>query len=360
MVVQRARLCIVSREPFPGSYFSTILTSKLGREDGLEIIVDRRRREPSRLSDPTKDRRRRHHVDVALAVNGFAIIAADDQPQSIDRLETDDQDRQRFEDIGSYLDRQPRAWIPRLVGASGALALAALAVWLAGYWNGPSRLSHDSPLPVSPTIDESAVAATSPSARPDSAPLSAAEVASTRPDSPRDADRITPRPRETSDAPGLPAAPSQDAASTSSATSRPLSEVRPVRSEPSPAPNDTARTAQSASSRPVSPPRAKIAKAEPAHVAGSPRAELVGEPISRGWGDSYAVRLQDPAGQPVVDASVHIIASMADGTVEDVAMGALVEPGTYRGTVPTNRSTPVELRVRVITGGEPVEVPISR
>ena len=62
----------------------------------------------------------------------------------------------------------------------------------------------------------------------------------------------------------------------------------------------------------------------------------------------------------MVDASVHIVASMADGSVEDVAMGALAEPGTYRGTVPTNRSTPVELRVRVITGGEPVEVPISR
>ena len=329
MVVQRARLCIVSREPFPGSYFSTILTSKLGHEDGLEIIVDRRRREPSRLSDPNKDRRRRPHVDVALAVNGFAIIAADDQTQPIDRVEADDQDRQRFEDVGSYLHRQPSALIPRLVGALSALTLAALAVWLAGHWNGPSRQSTESPLPVSPTVEESA----------DSAPLSAAEVASTRPDSPRDDDRITPRPRETSDASGVPGA---------------------ALKEPSPSPNDTARAAPSASSRSVSPRGATTAKTESAPLAGSPRAELVGEPVSRGWGDSYAVRLQDPSGQPVVDASVHIVASMADGTVEDVAMGALAEPGTYRGTVPTNRSTPVELRVRVITGGEPVEVPISR
>ena len=53
--------------------------------------------------------------------------------------------------------------------------------------------------------------------------------------------------------------------------------------------------------------------------------------------------------------------AMADGTVEDVAMGALAEPGTYRGTVPTNRSTPVELRVRVATGGGgSVDVPLSR
>ena len=79
---------------------------------------------------------------------------------------------------------------------------------------------------------------------------------------------------------------------------------------------------------------------------GSPRAELVSKPVSRGWGDSYAVRLLDPAGQPMVGASVQLVARMADGTVENVAMGALTERGTYRGTVPTNRSTPVDLRLR--------------
>ena len=110
----------------------------------------------------------------------------------------------------------------------------------------------------------------------------------------------------------------------------------------------------------VSPPDA-TAKAESTQLAGSPRAELVGEPTSRGWGDSYTVRVLDPAGRPLPDASVKLIASMADGTVEDVAMGALAEPGTYRGTVPTNRSTPVELRVRVATGGGgSVDVPLSR
>jgi hypothetical protein len=49
---------------------------------------------------------------------------------------------------------------------------------------------------------------------------------------------------------------------------------------------------------------------------------------------------------------------MADGTVENIAMGALPEPGTYRGTVPTGRSTPVDLRVRVSTGDKFVEVPV--
>jgi hypothetical protein len=49
---------------------------------------------------------------------------------------------------------------------------------------------------------------------------------------------------------------------------------------------------------------------------------------------------------------------MADGTVEKIAMGALPEPGTYRGTVPIGRSTPVDLRVRMTTGDESLEVPL--
>ena len=93
---------------------------------------------------------------------------------------------------------------------------------------------------------------------------------------------------------------------------------------------------------------------------GSHRAELVRGPVSRGWGDSYAVRLLDPAGKPMVVTDVLLVAQMADGTVENVAMGALPEPGTYRGTVPTGRSTPVDLRIRVTTGDESVEVPVSR
>jgi hypothetical protein len=62
----------------------------------------------------------------------------------------------------------------------------------------------------------------------------------------------------------------------------------------------------------------------------------------------------------MVNASVQLVARMADGTVENVAMGALAEPGTYRGTVPTNRSTPVDLRVRVTAGDGSVEVPLRR
>ena len=54
----------------------------------------------------------------------------------------------------------------------------------------------------------------------------------------------------------------------------------------------------------------------------------------------------------------HMVAHMEDGTVENIPMGALPEPGTYHGTVPTGRSTPVDLRVRVSTGDKRVEVPV--
>ena len=87
--------------------------------------------------------------------------------------------------------------------------------------------------------------------------------------------------------------------------------------------------------------------------------ELVREPKSLGWGESYAVRLLDPAGHPMEGAEVVLIAHMADGTVANIPMGALPEPGTYRGTVPTSQSTPVDLRVRVNTGDKRVEVPVK-
>jgi hypothetical protein len=86
----------------------------------------------------------------------------------------------------------------------------------------------------------------------------------------------------------------------------------------------------------------------------------VSKPVSRGWGDSYAVGLLDPAGKPLVVAQVFLVAHMADGSVEYIAMGALPEPGTYRGTVSTGRSTPVDLRIRVSTGDKFVEVPVRR
>ena len=122
-----------------------------------------------------------------------------------------------------------------------------------------------------------------------------------------------------------------------------------------PVPSAPPRSSQVAG---VPPPGAATSKATSTQVVDPQRAELVGAPVSRGWGDSYAVRVRDSAGRPMVDANVLLVARMADGTEENVAMGALTEPGTYRGTVPTNRSTPVDLRVRVMTDGGFVEIPV--
>ena len=94
------------------------------------------------------------------------------------------------------------------------------------------------------------------------------------------------------------------------------------------------------------------------------RAELLHEPVSRGWGNSYAVRLLNSAGQPMQVFGVLLVAHMADGSVEETAMGTLAEPGVYRGTVPTGRSTPIDLRVRVrirVSNGDRfVDIPVTR
>src|SRR5262249_41825775 len=118
---------------------------------------------------------------------------------------------------------------------------------------------------------------------------------------------------------------------------------------PRPVPNEVA-SARGAGAAPPNP--------TPEQAVGH-RAELVGQPVSRGWGDSYAVRLLDPAGRPMVVTAALLVARMADGAVEKIPMGALPEPGTYRATVPTGRSTPVDLRVRMTTGNKSLEVAVK-
>jgi len=86
---------------------------------------------------------------------------------------------------------------------------------------------------------------------------------------------------------------------------------------------------------------------------------LARQPVSLGWGKSYAVRLLNPAGQPMAASEVWLVARRSDGTVENIAMGALPELGTYRATLPTRRSAPIDLRVRVRTGDKRVEVPVK-
>jgi hypothetical protein len=289
--------------------------------------------------------------------------------------------------------------IPKLLGVLIGVTLAALALSLMGQTTGQSLLSQlftgplsggpDQPpaqtnesftpaqLPAvteKPVVTETRPARTetlSP-ARPNSKSPSAGGPASTKSVSPRDADRVTPRQRETSGprqretsgpseatgtasrAPGASTPTNETGAPPKAGTGQGSSGGRPGLSATArPSPSAPAPSNQVASSLS---PEAATPKATP--FGGSHRAELVRKPVSRGRGDSYAVRLLDPAGKALVVAEVFLVVHMADGTVENIAMGALPEPGTYRATVPTGRSIPVDLRVRVSTGDRFVEVPV--
>jgi len=106
-------------------------------------------------------------------------------------------------------------------------------------------------------------------------------------------------------------------------------------------------------------PSAETATPDPPRSADSLRAKLVLGPVPRGWGDSYSVRLLTSTGQPVEVSGVMLVAHKADGSVEKIGMGALPEPGMYRGTVPTGSATTVDLRIRVHTGDKFVEIPLT-
>jgi Double zinc ribbon len=76
------RLCIVSRDrPLTGEFLKTLETS-LDPDDELEVILDRRRANPSveatpdAAAQPSVDRRRHLHVDSRLKIDGFAIVLA--------------------------------------------------------------------------------------------------------------------------------------------------------------------------------------------------------------------------------------------------------------------------------------------
>jgi hypothetical protein len=108
--------------------------------------------------------------------------------------------------------------------------------------------------------------------------------------------------------------------------------------------------------RPQSGPRS-VASAQ---FPGLPRVEVVRHPASasEGRGAAYAVRISDTAGRPLSGAEVMLLARMSDGSVENITLGSGPEPGSYHGAMPS-QSTPVDLRVRVITSDKRVEIPLK-
>jgi hypothetical protein len=400
MAVQPVRRCIISRSPLGSGHFVEALQTSLSPGDQLEIIMDRRHGGSSGESGLKEDRRRQRHVALALEVNGFAIVPTSiDPPEyratSLLRFEATierpspvgDDDEARLESIRSFQRQRPGTLIPKLLGILAGATLGVLVTLLAGQLPWQSLLSQGgpdrppgqvnesvAPAPSPAPTGEPVVARTPPPARPNSELPSAGGPASTGSVSPRDAGRPTPTasrepsiasrdtsspPKETSTSTRGGSAPANETgASPQAGTNKGSRDAGPeLGATARRSPSDPPRSNQVAG---VPPPGAVTSTAPSTQVAAAHRAVFVGEPVSRGWGNSYAVRLLDPAGQPMVNASVRLVAHMADGTVENIAMGALAQPGTYRGTVPTSRSTLVDLRVRVTTGDGSVEVPVKR
>jgi hypothetical protein len=245
----------------------------------------------------------------------------------------------------------------------------------------PSALTDEASTPAQlpavtekPTVAETqpARAGTSAQVRPASESLPSGSPASTKQAPLRDADRLIATPRVT----GPPlikgtGTTSRETGTTSTATSTSPNETS-VPPKAATAQDSSGRSRPSAAVRPSpsAPPESKpiasssareaaTSKATRPRFAGSPRVVLAREPVSLAWGKSYAVRLLNRAGQPMAGAEVWLVARRTDGTVENIPMGALPELGTYRATVPTRRSAPIDLRIRVGTGNERVEVPVK-
>jgi len=343
VAIQPTHLCIISRHPLPGWHLVTALQASLGPEDYLDVILDRRQGGSSGQSGLNEDRRHQHQVDDTLEANGFAIV-----PASVSLL--DDEHEARRESIQNFHPhpRQSSSTLtPKLLGVLSGVTLAALVWLLVGHVTGQSLLSQFFTSPRSGEPDRA------PNQTNESSPLARSSAVTEEPVV------AETRPAHTEPAPARPKSESAANAPSKVAgaeTGQGASGARPKVS---------AAARQSANAPPSSD---QVAGARPAGTATpkptpeqavGPRAELVGAPVSRGRGDSYAVRLLDPAGRPMVVTAVSLVARMADGTVEKIPMGALPEPGTYRATVPTGRSTPVDLRVRMTSGRKSLEVSVT-
>jgi len=166
----------------------------------------------------------------------------------------------------------------------------------------------------------------------------------------------------------LPSREGETATSPRDARTPPVESSAPPRAAPESPSRERARAAEvprASASEPagrravtaVPPPAEPGSRLTSPRFAGLPRVELSREAGTASG--TYAVRIVDPAGKPLGDAEVLLLARMPDGTVENVRMSFYPDHGTYRGTLPPTRSSPVDLRVRVITGDKRVEIPLG-
>jgi hypothetical protein len=122
-------LCIVSRDPLRCSELVLSLQASLRPHEDLQIILDRRRDRTSTEAHSDEgerlvERRRHHHVDLALKRNGFAIVPATPiEPVATVALdEADAAEREQLAEIANFTRRRRarRLWV---VGAPLAFVL---------------------------------------------------------------------------------------------------------------------------------------------------------------------------------------------------------------------------------------------
>jgi hypothetical protein len=383
----------VSRDRLRGNDFIAALGASMRQDEQLEIIVDRRSGEPSNDWDPTQDRRRRPQVDLALKANGFAVVPAPSQggrrtPMALlipsapssngfdggfdGGLGDGDDDEERLEAIRSFKRARSSNLVPWLIAALAVVAAVAFILSPTGHalkQTVAQRMSTET-TSSSSAMDSSNTPATAPPSNP--APQARAPVVADKPpaaDAPARAPATeTPqvdRPLRGPASPPEPVPPreaarvdpSREAGTPSSGSgsssapgatrrSRATETARPSTSTPVPS---QAAVAPPPSSEPVS-------RSVSPRFAGLPRVELSRETGTSGG--TYSARIVDPAGKPLPDAEVLLLARMPDGTVENVRMDFYPDRGTYRGSLPT-ASSPVDIRVRVITGDKRVEIPLG-
>ena len=428
---QTRRLCIVSRDRLDGRDFLAAVQASVRPEDYLEVIVDRRRSEPSTQWRGADDRRKRPHVDLALQESGVAIVPAAspadekrrdpaprDQgsgPRFEDRLvgreipqddwpvwaERDpfsarasrfpspvtttpddyrpelyetrlDDDAEQFEAIRSFKSERPRRrrslppWlIAGLVVAAAVVVLSLLAHSLKQTLtqsiealkqsietikqSAPPRAASEAPRAADPP------AGAEPSSVPSRDDTSAASPRDNRERSAESSARVAP-----------PQAATGPTGRGRSSVNEPGAESRSAQAVPPTAPETTAgRRTRPGENEPE--PRRSVAAlpppSEPVTRMTSPRfPDLPRVDVSREGGAGhgiYSARIVDPAGRPIADADVLMLARMSDGTVENVMMHFYPERGIYRGALPTTRAAIVYLRLRVITGDKRLEIPVE-
>ena len=372
------RLCIVTGDALPSREFIAALQTAVGPNEEIEIILDRRRGGPGiPPGQPPVDRRRLPHVDTMVRMDGYAIVPVPTSPPRPPRIpdppiaprpierqrhpterrsaeprpagrpaferrpfeDDTDADERELERILQFKRRHgarlgPMLLLTALVGVLVVLLLILLpAMKTLVSWTRPAAplLAERTSEPLQAAHAPSAAESPSPPRQSGAAPP------------PRDAESL-----ETARLPGA------------NSTARPQTDT-----VPRPQTDTDTSIPPAPPSRVSSPPSAGIRapetfRGESSRFAGVPRVELVRNslPTADGKADSYVVRLSDPAGRPLAGAEVLLVASMADGTVENIMLGAGPEPGTYAGTSRPSRSVPVDLRVRMTMSDKRIEIPL--